>query len=517
MKTAKLFSIFVILALGHGQNSVLPMSLVQANNSQKSSLEQAKLTASSGSFDWHIEPVQTFTSLAGISEHSLRIDSQGIPHIAYVEGGSLYYAWRNITGWQKQIVITSPDLGSRPSLVLGAGDVPYISFYDSGGLKVTIWNGTAWDIQTVDTAGTGRSSIALDGLGNPHISYDSTDGLKYASKTGTGWVMQPVDSQGWNSSLAIDSSGTPHIGYFASSVKVNHARWNGSDWEIHTLHDISGPLFFYLIDLSLALDPADYPHMIFSIWDDTPPRITYDYLLYAYWTGTQWNEEYVVTSEHIAGISLAINKAGQASIAYCVPGYLNLAIRDGETWNMQVVYNKNFASLASPSLAFDPQGMVRIIYLQVTSSGSDLYYAEQFALPLLPPVLEKKIAPQTGVHPGEPVTYTLNVSAPWRSVYVTDALPAQVEYISGTLSTTIGPDAFYNPLDRTIYWQGTLPGTLQTIQFQVMVDNSGDPASTPLVTNTAWLSDPEHDSSTSAFAILNGWRAYNPMIVQNYP
>jgi alpha-tubulin suppressor-like RCC1 family protein len=459
-------------------------------------------------FAWHSEGVKSAIDLDGISERSLRIDSQGVPHIAYVQSGFLYHAWRDLNGWQVQKVssasVSSPALISPPSLALGAGDIPYISFHDSGGLKVAIWNGAAWDIQTVDAAGTGRSSIALDRQGIPHISYDSSEGLKYASLTGSGWVSVPVDNQGSASSMAIDSSGTPHIGYFASGVKVNYAIWNGSDWGIQTVYDVTGQLVTLLGDLSLALDPAGHPHMSFSIGYGSVIK-DYD-LFYADWTGSRWKEQFLATYRSISGISLAANKAGQAWIAYGDPSYLRLAVQAGDAWDMQVVDRDNSARLAS--LALDPQGQARLVYLQQPSSGSGLYYAEQLA----PPVLEKKVSPQTGVHPGEPVTYTLNVLAPWRSVLITDTLPAQVEYITGTLSTAIAPNAVYSPTTRTILWQGTLTDTLQTIQFQVMLKNSGDPTSTPLVTNTAQLSDPEHGRSASAFAILNGWNIYIPFI-----
>lgn len=468
---------------------------------------------SNTSFDWHSEEVEPAIDVYGISEYSLRIDSQGIPHIAYVQSGFLYHAWLDHSGWQAQKVssasVSSPPVVSPPSLALNAGEFPYISFHDTDGLKAAIWDGAAWDIQSVDTAGTGRSSIALDGLGKPHISYDSNEGLKYASMTGSGWVSVPVDNQGSDSSLAIDSSGTPHIGYFASGVKVNYATWNGSDWGIHTVYDITGQQITWLGDLSLALDPADRPHMSFSIGSGTVLK-GYN-LFYAYLTGARWNKEIIASYGSIGSISMEVNKAGQASISFSDPFYLRLAIQEGDAWNLQVVDGERTVWLTS--LALDPQGQVRIINLQKSSNGYDLYFAEQLA----PPKLEKKVTPQNDVHPGEPVTYTLNVSAPWRSVLVTDTLPAQVEYVTGTLSTTIAPSAVYSPTARAILWQGTLTDTLQTIRFQVLVANSGDPASTPLVTNTALLSDPEHGRRASALAILNGWNIYIPFIGEVKP
>lgn len=126
-----------------------------------------------------------------------------------------------------------------------------------------------------------------------------------------------------------------------------------------------------------------------------------------------------------------------------------------------------------------------------------------------PADLRKEGVPANGAHAGEPITFTLTFDGPGQEVELWDPLPANVEYISGTVS----PPVVYSPTANAIVWRGTLPtGTLMVFQFQVTAAFTGT-APLPIV-NTAWLTDVAGGTATSSTAIVNGVHLYLPLVIE---
>ncbi|MEE9490027.1 MAG: hypothetical protein V3V91_06265, partial [Thermoplasmata archaeon] len=214
---------------------------------------------------------------------SLAFDVNDWPRMSYEREYSPLYqkdehrlkhaAW-NGSAWNIEVIESLPDGIGRTSIAVDSMGNSHISYSRHVGenwtLKYASWNGSAWNIEIVDTDGSVgvHNDLALDGLDRPHIAYydQTNEDLKYASWNGSAWNASVVDSAGWvgsESSIAIDGSDRPHIGYFNTvQHDLKYASWNGSVWNIETV-DFDG---LFTQKLSLALDGDDLPHMSYLDW-----------------------------------------------------------------------------------------------------------------------------------------------------------------------------------------------------------------------------------------------------------
>ncbi len=235
---------------------------------------------------WIVEPVKKpgdrdFNSNAGHFS-SLVIDSTGTPHITYNDArmyANLNYATKNGSAWKISTIDNGGALGNTgygSSLVRDASGQMFVA-YTKGEKYGTLMFAQAdvsgnWKTSKVDNGGgkykkTGYDpSIALDSAGNPHISYydESHTDLKYASWNGTAWNIETVHATGKigkQSSLAINSRDQPFISYYDTSNKeLRFATRNPGEqqWVSHTV-DNNGVGEYS----SLALDPSGHPNIAY--------------------------------------------------------------------------------------------------------------------------------------------------------------------------------------------------------------------------------------------------------------
>jgi hypothetical protein len=174
---------------------------------------------------WVVEIVDT---TAVISDGSMALDGQGVPHLAYRRSNAqeLRYAVRVGAMWTSEVADSPAVDVFYPSIAMDSQDRPHISYYErnSGDLKYAKKSNDFWSIQTIDNFGVVGlfSSIVLDHQDNIHISYydNSYSDLRYTTNKG-GWTVQTVDDLGivgrWTS-LALDGYGNPHIAYHDSTT-----------------------------------------------------------------------------------------------------------------------------------------------------------------------------------------------------------------------------------------------------------------------------------------------------------
>ncbi len=233
------------------------------------------LYASYADQKWKIENIRFAHNGSSISHPSLKLDTDGFPHLAYVGPDEiLEYAFWTGSAWKTEIIDPWTEKAVAPSLALGADGNPWISYFDPMiGLKCVSWTGSGWNKMIADSSqGVGKeSSLALDPHGNPHISYDDdlNGGLKYASWTGSLWIIQVVDKNkhvSLHSSLAMDSRGYPHISYEDNANgNLVYATSIGSTWNLQAVDQIRvapGDLkVVWGFPTSIALDSTGTAHI----------------------------------------------------------------------------------------------------------------------------------------------------------------------------------------------------------------------------------------------------------------
>jgi hypothetical protein len=284
--------------------------------------------------DWSFEIVDSHGDVG--YGNNLALDSNGYPHISYVDliSRTIKYAHLNGRQWKTETI----DNGSRLSLALDHDGNPQITYYypDNGMLKHARWNGVAWDIAIVqDDVWVWGLDMALDDQACPHIIYRTVEevwndlylSLHYARWDGQDWQFEslgttiaPNDGGDASASIsvALDSQGYPHFAHF------NLTNWAG--WLLYYHRTGNG---WYAQDFeydstkgeapSLEIGSDDNPHIAFAdnYWNHSGRELKYIWL-----TGGRWKLELVGnTGELNRSVSLALNKNDNPLISYWASSY----------------------------------------------------------------------------------------------------------------------------------------------------------------------------------------------------
>jgi hypothetical protein len=318
-------------------------------------------------------------NISGMTGHSLRLDGNNYPHIAY-GSDHLYHAWNDGVSWKTEVVDPAPGVGYAASLAFDNTGKVGISYYDdyNHSLKLARWSGTAWTLQTVDSSPYAgyTSSLAFNGAGQPRIAYvdyDSDHGIyhvKYAEWTGTAWNIFPVidNASEASLSLALDQSGQPHISFWRNDYPrpggLIYASWVSNAWVLQIVESNTDAGR----NNALAFDSQNKPHIIY--FDSGNGVVNY-----ASWTGTAWTIENAMGSG-----SLGMDRLNPASLVFGTGDMPMVALSLGESdpkstlvwllyksdgvWHHDQNYDIAGNSGARwPSIAADSSGKPHISYL----------------------------------------------------------------------------------------------------------------------------------------------------------
>jgi hypothetical protein len=367
---------------------------------------------------WNSEPINTDSSIK-VAEHSLKLDTNNNPHVSYQAQDTTnsdyairYAALRN-NQWQVEILDTESDYFAFPSIALDSNNYPsicylldrdldyeYYSHYDYD-LKYVKWSGTLWNSEIADT-GSGKvgtySSIAIDGNDDLHVSYyDEVHGdLRYAFYSDGIWELSLIAAGAYGpgyrhshdvglwTSIAVDSSEQPHIAYhvpfynadFGYNDKLQYAQKIETEWYRETVEEyVGGSDYYWLgVSTSLALDQHDNAHI--STWDNKDLG-TYEHLdlIYARWTGTEWQIEVVDNEGNVgSSSSLVLDSNDNPHISYCDGTNYDLkyARWTGTEWHIETVDSEGDVG-SWTSMALDSNDHPYISYYD--STNHDLKYA----------------------------------------------------------------------------------------------------------------------------------------------
>jgi len=317
-----------------------------------------------------------YASPDSLTERSLKIDGQGMPHIA-LGGRDLLHVWHNGQTWRSEVADFGLGLGiDHPSLALDAAGRPHISYYSGvdRSLRYAYRSAAGWQVETVEMGlgyYAGRTSLALDAAGRPAIAYTVSDSsstsnrtVKYAYKNGSDWVTQLVSTDdAHGQSLAIDSDGMPAMSFVAGGI-LHYAR-RGAD-ETWAMLDIRGK---EAEDTSLAFDAQNRPRIAYS-WAGAIGYAAYDH-------SSGWSIEAVTTEGDNRAPSLAIGPGGAAHVLYYDASQMTVrhAYRDGGTWNRRDVATIT-GSNTGVALNLDAAGKPRAAYFDGQDSLGLLKYSQ---------------------------------------------------------------------------------------------------------------------------------------------
>jgi len=373
---------------------------------------------------WRTSCIECPRNFYTMTDHSLRLDSDGQPHLAY-GGDALYYAWYDGASWQSEIVDETATAGNYASLALDGEGHPHIGYFlNRPGLSEVRYaykDATGWHIVTVDGTGqaSGHTALALDALGYAHIVYYGNTALQYAYQDANGWHIQVADSKGWvgqYNSIAIDALGYPHVSYLdADDWDLRYAYQDASGWHAQTVANGGGQ------GTSLALDANGCPHITYLDAVDWTVKFAYqlscpveggwqfdtigpggasmgssalaldaqgyahasyfndnDYnLYYVYQDVAGWHTQVLTTGLQISiFVSLAWEENQGVHIAYNNGLGLIHTYRDPDGWEAQIVDRLDAVEESGP-LLMDEQGNLHITYTRQNTSG--VSYARRVA------------------------------------------------------------------------------------------------------------------------------------------
>jgi hypothetical protein len=325
---------------------------------------------------WLTKRITAPSQSANMSDRSLVLDDNDNPHIVY-GSNSVYYSWYDGIGWHREIV---DDIyhssGRHASLALDHEGVPHIAYVQdisgNNALRYATRQGNEWFHLSLDSAESIQySAIAVDSQGYPHIAYSAHDeSVRYVYQTAEGWVNGAIGEVDYVYALsfALDENDEAHIGYITAYGQLRYAVSAGDQWQIETITTI-GPATLYQIGISVVIDSQGRPAIAYQSGQG---------LYFTTQTAGEWPTEEIDPDNKMLRLSLALDGADVPHIVYTKANQLGpyYATRPGDSWEITVVTNDNEDG-QYPSIAIDGAGQPHVSYqmgADVFDGGSTLRY-----------------------------------------------------------------------------------------------------------------------------------------------
>jgi len=286
--------------------------------------------------------------------------------------------------------------GDTPSIDVDSNGVPHISFVDVNESKVkyAYISGTAWNIKDVEYIPTMHtfsrvSGISVDSQNLPHIVYnylDTSNGVvsfyKYAKLVGQSFqitsINMPKDPSNSNNDCYPDYCSSISVNKTTSEPNIALSLEAGSGYSLgffksgYTNAVIIAPTTFPIVydagrKNKITLDTLGNPHICYiekNLSDDN------FYLKYAYYNGSAWNYETIDLVDAVWTYTpIELDNNNVPHVAY-MNDKLYHAYKNGSTWIKEIVVD---ASWEEPNLTFSLDNLGKPHFIFEDSLGS-LYY-----------------------------------------------------------------------------------------------------------------------------------------------
>ena len=221
-----------------------------------------------------------------------------------------------------------------------------------------------WIIEIVEKGFVGEyTSHVLESKDKVHIAYfDYINGdLKHAESGPDGWIIERVDQEGTVGqylSIAKDEGGRIYISYRDQGKnRLKMAVFDGNRWNFEVVDNEP----FASLDTSIFVDAPGKVYISYYNFNE-------GYLKLAARDKDQWKIEIVddgqKQSNAVGGFSsVKVDSRGRIHISYIdsVNGFLKYAVKENNTWNIEVADDSEFVSNFT-SLALDKEGNPYISY-----------------------------------------------------------------------------------------------------------------------------------------------------------
>ena len=338
---------------------------------------------------WTIETIGPASS-SEYTSPSLALDSQGYPHVAYLNNfGNLAYAYKAIDGWHtgETVDLDTDRLSGAPSLALTSDNQAHIAYtvYATSSAqvgKVRHANqqcgplGCYWLVEEVKTGetdmwnarGTGPAQLKIDATDCPHVFWPFQYGelrqiLHYKKSTNSWQDMELDTSYTLKSNFVVqqDSSGGFHL------------CWKESGNDRFVYQGPSGTTTVLLeglpsySSLSMALTDANVPLVAFTA-ESIPGRAYALNILQN--PGTGWVVETPYKKTDFGSNDLALDGLGQPHFAYsdAVSREIRLVDYDGSTWTQQLI-GSDVSVNGDPALALSPNDSPNVAYIDADTNA----------------------------------------------------------------------------------------------------------------------------------------------------
>ncbi len=279
-------------------------------------------------------------------------------------------AWRIETVRRFSGDLFSGEAFAHTALAFAPGGQPVVAYQNvaaGAALELSRPAGDTWQPTSACSAQqVGRyTSLAIAPDGRPAIAcYDSAEqDLIFTRQVGEfSWDWVRVDTAGdvgQHASLAFGPDGQPAIAYYdATNADLKLARFNGSQWQTETVAATGGVGSFARLTFFEGL-PAIACH-----------DATLSEFAFFRFDGSAWQREYIQSATApVRGLSLALNRSGQATVVYSEMDGASLKLGTRSAAGSWSAASTGSGSGLAPSHAFGPDGQLAIAYRHYTTGA----------------------------------------------------------------------------------------------------------------------------------------------------